>query len=178
MLRQRLAGKLAAVVLIPALQWASVPAAPGLATGSIAGHVLSADSHAPLRGVQVHLADPSTGEVRTSSPTLPDGSFTVAGLAPSSYELAVQSGTGVYLAQGAVRLDPGQTRHVQVAINAQVAPSPAEKADNGRRGAGWWNNPLAATLIVIGSAIVVGYAVDSLTDDDEDAQQSPSPSSR
>lgn len=178
MLRRRLAGKIVAVVLISALHWAALPAATPPSTGSIAGHVLSADSQAPLAGVQVHLADSRTGEIRTSSPTSADGSFSVAGLQPSSYELAVQSAGGVYLADGALRLDSGQKRNVQVAINAQIAPSPAEKSSGRRRGAGWWNNPLAATLIVLGSAVLVGVAVDQLTNDDDDAAQPASSSSR
>lgn len=173
MLRQRLLGRIVAIALVPALQWGTIPAAVGSSTGTIAGHVLSADSRTPLAGVQVHVGDPRTGEMRTSSPTASDGSFMVAGLLPSSYEIAVQSTKGVYLAEGAVRLDPGQTRHVQVAVSQQVAPSPTEQ-HNGRRGGGWWNNPLAATLIVLGSAVLIGVAVDQLSNDSNDAAASQS----
>ncbi len=181
MLCERLMGKIVAVALITALSWAVLPAATPslpLTTGSIAGHVLSAQSKTPLAGVQVHVGDPQTGEIR-SAPTAADGSFTVAGLQPSSYEIAVQSDAGVYLAQGALRLDRGQARHVQVAVNPQIAPSPTEQNRRGTRRGGWWNNPFAATLVVLGSAILVGVAVDQLTDDDKDAaSQPPSQSSR
>jgi len=49
---------------------------------------------------------------------------------------------------------------------ATTAPSPQE-ASEGKKGLSFWDNPLTATLIVLGAAVVVGVVVDELTDDDE-----------
>ena len=159
--------RLVATVLVPALAWATVPAATAPATGTITGHVLAAGSLAPLKGVQVHVGDPKTGEVRSSTATGDDGSFSVSGLAPSKYEIAVQSSQTLYVAGGSVALAAGETRAVQVAVNQQTAPSPNDKEKKDRGGTAWWNNPFTATLIVLGSAVLIGVLVDQATDDEE-----------
>lgn len=175
MIRSGLHAKLVVALLVPALAWVTVPAATAPATGTITGHVLAAGTLAPLKGVQVHVGDPKTGEVRSSTPTGDDGSFAVSGLPPSKYEIAVQAPQALYVAGGSVALAAGETRSLQVAVNQQVAPSPAENDKKDRGGAAWWNNPFTATLIVLGSAVLIGVLVDNAVDDDETPA---SPSSR
>ncbi len=156
-----------AALLILALQLIYAPAWAALQTASLSGRVLSADSQKPLAGVRVHVGDPRTGSVRSSAATAADGSFSVAGLPAASYELAIQSGSGLYVVPAPVSLASGESRNVHLAVQSQkMAPSPQE-ASGGKKDMGFWNNPLTATLIVLGAAIVVGVVVDEITDDDE-----------
>lgn len=172
----RVPAKLVATLLIPALYFAPVLAVAPAPGGTLSGHVFAAEGHAPLRGVQVHVGDPSSGTIRGSATTGDDGSFTVTGLPPAKYEIAVQSPKAVYVAGGSVALAAGESRSVQVAVNEQVAPSPAEVAKKRRRGgAAWLNNPFTATMIVLGAAVLIGVVVDNATDDED---TSPSPSAR
>jgi hypothetical protein len=53
------------------------------------------------------------------------------------------------------------------------APAPAEKEKKKRVGV--WANPATATLIIIGSAIVVGFAVDQLTKPNEEPVSQSAP---
>jgi hypothetical protein len=133
---------------------------------TLVGRVVSAETQKPLEGALVHVADPATGTLRTSSPTLQDGTFTVAQLAPARYEVAVQSGGGLYPVPGAVSLSAGESRRVKVALR-QEEPTPKEGGESEKAGLSVWNNPLTATLIVVGSALVVGLVVDSMSNDEE-----------
>ena len=69
-------------------------------------------------------------------------------------------------------LAPGEAQNVTVAINPQTAPSPEEEQERKKKGAGFWNNPVTATLVVIGSATLLGYLIKSGTDDESNASPS------
>jgi hypothetical protein len=95
----------------------------------------------------------------------PDGSFQADAIPAGPAELAIETSEGLYLVGTPVTIAPGTTRHVQLAFGGRQdtsAPPAAEKEKKKKRG-GIWANPATATLIVIGSAIVVGFAVDELT---------------
>lgn len=173
MVRGSVLVKVVAAALVASLQWLAVPAAPSATLGAISGRVLSTDTSAPMKGVQVHVGNPRTGEIRSSAPTGEDGSFTVAGLPPATYELAVQAPRALYVVSGAVPVTDGAHRAVQVAVNPETAPSPAAKERASRGGAKWWNNPFTATLIVIGAAVVIGVVVDNATNDESSSEFVP-----
>jgi len=163
------ASRAVAALLILALQLTYGPALVAAPMASLSGRVLSADSQKPLAGALVHVGDPRTGAIRSSQPTAADGSFSVSGLPAASYQLAIQSGAGMYIVPSAVPLGAGESRNVQLAVQAQTsAPSPQEANEGKKKDMGFWNNPLTATLVVLGAAVLVGWAVDSMTDDDED----------
>jgi hypothetical protein len=94
-----------------------------------------------------------------------DGSFRVEGIPGGPAELAIETSEGLYVVATPVVIAPGTTRSVQLAFGGRQdtsAPTPAEKEKKKKRG-GIWANPTSATLIIVGSAIVVGFAIDQLT---------------
>lgn len=148
---------------------ASVLALPGVAagaTGVLSGRVLpSADRELIAKTVWV-------GDVPTA--VAADGSFRAEGIPPGPAELAIETSEGLYLVATPVAIAPGTTRSLQLAFGGRQdtnAPPPPEKTK--KKKGGVWANPVTATLIVVGSAIVVGFAVDELTKS-ADAPVSPS----
>jgi hypothetical protein len=162
-----------AAILAVALQAVSLPSLAGSSPATLHGRVVSGG--APMAGVKVHAGDPRTGKIYTSAPAAEDGTFRVAALPASAYELAVETPRGLFVVANGLSLAAGQERTVQLALQEDPpppdapAPSPEEvEAAQKRQRLGLWNNPLTATLIVVGAAVVVGFAVDQLTDDDDE----------
>ena len=168
--------KVLAVALVLSLQSLFMPVSADDQTASVSGTVLSSGTHEPLPGAKLYAADPKSGELFPSTTTGADGSFTVEGLPPSTYELAVESDGNLYLVGAPLTLAPGQTQNVNVAINPQGAASPEEQEkEKHRGGTGIWNNPLTAALVIAGAAIVLGVIINEATKDDSaDRDTSPS----
>jgi hypothetical protein len=139
----------------------------GADTAALNGNIFSAGDSTPLAGVRVHVGDPASGRIYQSDWTGNDGSFRVEGLPAAGYELAVEANGGLYVVGSAVQLAPGQTRDVQLAINAAADPPQGMDDDNEGQG-GFWRNPVTATLTVLGFAVLLGFIVDELDDDDDD----------
>jgi hypothetical protein len=105
-----------------------------------------------------------------------DGSFSMDGIPAGPAELAIETSEGLFVVTHPVAIAPGTTRRVQLAFGGRQgtsAPTPPEK-DNKKERAGLWANPATATLIIIGSAIIVGLAIDQLTHTSSGAPASPS----
>jgi hypothetical protein len=169
--RHRALRRIVSVSLILALPGFVTPSFAGTATASLTGRVLLASGRAPVRSGKVHVGNPRTGQIATATLS-GEGTFTVSGLAPATYEVAIETAGVMNVASNAVQLAPGQNKAVQIAVDPILAQTesegpPPEKKDNPKLGT-LWNNPLTATAIVVVSAIVVGVAVDGLTDDDEE----------
>ena len=174
--------KLTAIVAIVALQGLGLPTeAAGVPAGSrVAGSILSAPDETPLAGARLHLGDPRSGRVFTSQPSGADGSFALTEVPPATYEVAVEANGGLYVVRTPLELSSGDARNLQVAVTplapAQMAPPPPDPNDQKNRGGtSVWNNPATAALIVVGSAIVIGFLIKEATDEDDD-QLSASPS--
>lgn len=168
--------KLVAMGLIVALQVAfALPvAASDTPAAALSGTVLSASDQAPIAGATIHLGDPETGRIVSSLPTGADGRFAVDAVAPATYEVAVESEGGLYLVASTLDLAPGQTRAADISINGQAAPDPASAQQaSSHSKTSVWNNPLTASLIVLGSAFVIGILVDNAIDDDDEPAASP-----
>jgi hypothetical protein len=163
-----------------------VAADPGGAT--LSGIVRSGTEHAPLAGARVYAGDPETGEVFPSAPTAADGQFEIGGLPPATYQLAVESGAGLYLIESPVALDAGARQQVGIAVapaSAVAAPAAdgtAAPADgltprlmNAQGSGGLWNNPLTAALLVVGLAFLFGWIIEGATDDDDTTEEPASP---
>lgn len=166
--------RILAACLILSVQAFLVPAFAGTATSSLTGRVVLAGGHAPIGTGKVHVGDPRTGQIATANLSR-EGTFTVAGLAPGTYELAVETAGVMNVAANPVQLGPDQNKAVQIAVDpkmAQTEPMPSDPAQEQKKqkqsGTSFWNNPLAATAIVVVSAVVVGLAIDGLSDDDEE----------
>ena len=104
------------------------------------------------------------------APVAADGSFRAAGVPAGSSELAIETSKGVYVVATPVSIAPGVTRRIQLAYGGRqdTSPPPPPEKEKKKKSGGAWNNPLTATLIVIGSAIVVGVAIDQLTQSDNE----------
>jgi len=161
--------RIVALCLIVSLQAFLAPSFAGTATtASLTGRVLVAGGHSPIGSGKVHVGDPRTGQIATASLSR-EGTFVVTGLAPATYEVAVETAGVMNVASNPIYLGPGQNKAVQIAVDpvaAQTSPT-TESKNKKKTGMSLWNNPLAATGIVVVSAIVVGIAIDGLTDDDE-----------
>ena len=160
------ASRALALVLIGAVQMLVTPASGGSPVATLSGEIVSATARVPVAGVFVRVVNPGTGDLYTSGPTDDKGSFEFQGLPAAAYSVAVQRGNGVFSAASPIILAPGQHRTVQVALyDQEVAPSPAEAQASPYK-ASPWENPLTATLIALGIAVVVGYAVQEWIGDD------------
>jgi len=173
-MRQRtLPIRLAAVLVIVALQGLGLPTALAGTTGArVAGSILAAGDQSPVADARLHLGDPKSGKVFSSDPTSADGSFVVSDLPPATYEVAVESDGGLYLVQTPIELGAGESQDLQIAVTplapGQLAPSPEEAEENQKKGGtGVWNNPVTAALIVVGAAIVLGFLIKEATKNDE-----------
>ena len=156
--------RLPAVTRVLAVVMLSLPGSHAAETAGISGVVVSAGDQAPLAGVKVHAVDPATGEIFSSAPTGNDGGFALDNLPASTYEFAVESSGGLYVVATPLALEPGETKALNLAV-AKAAPASESATPRPPRGTpGIWDNPKLAALIVIGLAIVVGFAVDEITD--------------
>jgi hypothetical protein len=98
-----------------------------------------------------------------------DGSFRVEGIPGGPAELAIETSEGLYVVATPVAIAPGTTRSLHLAFGGRQdsnAPPPPEKEKKKKKPGGVWANPLSATLIIVGSAIVVGFGVEQLTKSD------------
>ncbi len=177
MVMRSMIAKVVAALLVVALQLAFTPLSASPGSASLSGQVVVAQSRAPLAGVRLHVADSKTQKIVSSVPTSADGKFTVSDLPPSSYQLAVESDGKLFVADAPVRLAAGASRTVEVAVDPNATGRLAKDASKGGYGSGMsaWNNPLTATLIVIGAAVVIGFAVDRATEDDEEPSSPSAP---
>ena len=165
--------RILAACLIVSLQAFLVPSFAGTALSSLTGRVVVAGVHAPIASGKVHVGNPRTGQIATADLSR-EGTFTVQGLAPGTYEVAVETGGVMNVASNPVLLGPDQNKAVRISVNpvlAQMGPGgtgagepiaddPAiEEKKKKQTGTTFWNNPLTATAIVVVSAIVVGIAI-------------------
>jgi hypothetical protein len=135
----------------------AIPGVPGpssVAT-ALAGRVVGAEG-APLAQGAVCAGSSCAALSR-------EGTFRIDGLPSGPTELAIKTSDGLYVVEDPVVLAPGTARRVDLALRGRKdtsAPAPAPPKTKSRRG---WSNPVTATLVVVGSAVVVGAAVDHLT---------------
>jgi hypothetical protein len=96
-----------------------------------------------------------------------DGTFRADRIPEGPAKLAIETSEGIYLVATPVVISPGTTHRVQLAIGGRQDTSPPQPAGKQKKKKGGpWDNPASATLIVVGSAIVVGFAVDQLSKSD------------
>jgi len=162
MLERGVPSKLAAVVTMIALQSIALPsfAEP---SAVLDGTVLRADRTTPIAGAKIHLADADTGALVGSAPTAEDGSFHLDSLPGSDYRLAVEADGGLYVVPTALTLKDGETRRVHLAINPNAKLDKGSTVGTSRLS--FRNNPLTATLLLLGGLTVLGYFIGELDDD-------------
>ncbi len=149
--------------LIVSLPLLALPARSAGSTATLSGSIVWAADQTPLAGSKLHAGDAKTGEIFSSAPAGDDGSFALAELPASTYELAVESDGSLYLVGTPLTLAPGTAQTVNLAVSRQPGPSYAngENDDDNPGGFTFWDNPLTATLILVGFVVVVGLLFDS-----------------
>jgi hypothetical protein len=155
-----------AAVLIVGVQMLVSPVPAATPSAALSGQILSAEAHAPVSGVVVRMVDPGSGDLYTSAPTDDKGAFEIDSLPAATYALSVQQDQGVYVAGSHVVLAPGEHRSVQVAVYAKKNATGPEAQDPTYKASGW-NNPLVATLLALGIAVVIGYGMQEWLGNDE-----------
>jgi len=143
---------------------ATGPGSWAATTGSLSGRVIAAADR-PVPTAVLVAPSGATGAPVTA-PVAADGTFTVADLPAGTAELAIQTSEGLYVVHTPVAIAPGTTRTLQLALGGRQdtsQPPPPADAKKKKKAGGVWANPLYATLIVVGSAIVVGVLISELT---------------
>jgi hypothetical protein len=149
-------------------------------TGSLSGRVLPvADRPSATR---VWIAPSGSTERPLASPVLADGSFAIADVPAGTVGLAVETSEGLYAVHAPITIAPGTTRTLQLALGGRqdtspVPPATEPKEKQKQKAASVWANPLYATLIVVGSALVIGVLISELTQP-SDRPASPSTSTQ
>jgi len=166
-MRKILGPLLVVLLLAPAPAMAS-------ATGALAGRILAVDGAPQAR--TVWLAGADGGSPPSPVPVAADGSFLAEGIPAGPVSLAVETSAGLYTVETPVAIAPGATRTVSLALRGrqETPPAPPTEEQKKKKGAGFWSNPLYASLVVIGGAIVVGLIIDSATKSDSNPTASPS----
>ena len=170
MFTQPTLSRLLSTGLILSLPFLALPARSAGGTATLSGSIVWAADQTPLAGSKLHAGDAKTGEIFSSAPASDDGSFALAELPASTYELAVESDGGLYLVGTPLTLAPGTAQTVHLAVNRQPVPSYDEEEDDEEKG-GYrlWDNPLLATLVIVGFVAVIGL----LLDDDDSSRPPP-----
>lgn len=159
--------KALAFALIASLQLVAVPLFAADETATISGAILESATQAPLSGARLHVADPKTGDIYSSGPSTASGAFTLKDVPPATYELAVESGGGLFLVNTPIRLAPGRTQTLNLAVSRDAAAGADGEGGGGRKAKKkGWDNPGTAAGIVFGTALAVGILVNEATEED------------
>ena len=103
--------------------------AQGRAAGSVGfkGRIVD-ENGTPVAGAKVHAVHLDTKQVFTSSPSDPNGRYVLKGLPLGYFDLVVEGGGGVYLANRVVNAPAGET----VEISFMLGPPRPEDTE-------WWS---------------------------------------
>ena len=144
-------------------------------TGSLAGRVIAhPDRPAPTK---LWIAPSGAGAPPLTVPIAADGTFDAPAVPAGTVELAIENSEGLYAVTTPIAIAPGATRSLQLALGGRQDSTPPADSRKRKRpgGSGVWANPLYATLIVVGSAIVVGVLVNELTQSDVEPASESTP---
>lgn len=150
------------------------PSAATATTGSLSGRVVPGTDALPAAKAVWVLPDGAGAPI--PAPVATDGTFLVSNLPSGPADIAVETSEGLYVVDTPVAIAPGTMSEVQLALGGRQDNSdlpPSEKEKKKRKG-GVWSNPVSATAIVVGSAVVLGVIVDSLTKSESNPPASPS----
>ncbi len=171
MFKRGTSSKIAATATIIALQLIAIPslAQPGAV---LDGTVLRADRATPIAGAKIHLADARTGELVRSAPTGDDGSFHLDALPAGEYDIAVEADGGLYVVPAPLTLNDGETQRVHLAVNPNALLA-ADSSTDTRSQLSFKNNPLTATLLLLGGVFILAWVITELNDDSPVVPASP-----
>lgn len=155
-------------------------AAPALSS-AVSGRIFAADLKTPAAGLSVQAVPDGAQEPVARATTDARGRFQLQGIPAGSYLLVLFDAQGTPLAAAPIvaekaamsitlalpkpdPLAPGQTDE------AKKDPPAAEPATKSGFAA-WVSSPVGATVVLLGSAIVVAVGADQLTNDDTDTTE-------
>lgn len=136
------------------------------------GKVLGAGGTTPREGVIVRLVGATPDTSYAAQPTGNDGAFRLEGAPAGSYRVVAEAAEGAYLAADGFELAAGANRPVALTL-AQTAPDfQTDSTTTGSTATGGlptW----AKWTIVGGIALVALWAIDSVTEDEDETVASP-----
>jgi hypothetical protein len=159
-----------ALTLAAALVTALVPSAARAEEGfgGLNGRIVAAESRTPVQGAIVKAAHLATETVYESSRTGENGKFLLTDLPVGAYELAVATEDGLYPTGKVLRVEANRTGSLALAL--APAASDTEENEDDRKG-GFWDKPVVASLTIVGVALVMALAADSLLGDSEEPEE-------
>jgi len=163
MAQRHILARLLVPVVIVSLLGPVLQAGAGPTAAALSGVIRSAADQTPLADARLLVADRESGQVTRSGWTAADGNFSIAGLDPGRYDLAVEVESGLYLIRAPIDLMPGVSRPVQIAVGIAA---PEDDGNAGEPLPSAWDNPAAAGAIVLGLAILIGVLVKNATEDE------------
>jgi carboxypeptidase family protein len=87
---------------------AAQPAGDEVGHGSIHGTLFQADEKSPLEGAKVTAVNVRTGKQYTSSVTTGNGSFDIGGLPAGTYDIVIEVGGNLFVADHIQDVGPGE----------------------------------------------------------------------
>jgi hypothetical protein len=147
---------------------------------SIGGELFHPDGRTPLEGARAYAINVKTGAQYISEVTGAGGGYVIRGLPAGTFDIAVEIGGRIFVADNLVDLSAGESLSLSFAIQPQRPanrlldrmPQPAGSAEPlgwsmGNAGApGFWRTPGGITLLALLGAGAVVAVVDALDDDD------------
>jgi hypothetical protein len=149
-------------------------------SGTLEGRVVTPSGNPAPKAVWA--ATTATAKSPQRATVDPSGAFKLEAVPAGAVELAVETAEGLYVVDTPVTIAPGATRQVQLALRGRQGTtpnppsSPAPPQPPPPKTGSLWDNPLTATLIVIGGAVVTGLIIDAVDDNDNDTNNAASPS--
>lgn len=171
-MEHRFSTRFLATVLAVALVSVLNPVWADATSASLAGRILSEDARTPLSGAVIQLTGPSD-EVVKSDPTTAEGMFTLANLTPGVYRCVVETRDGMYQVTSSLRLEPGQSRSIQLALKKEQQPIAAGVGSATGGGAGGGGSA-SAYAPLIGIGVILGTLGLAAVLDSDDKKGSPS----
>jgi len=164
-----LARRVLAAILLAALPAQALPALADTGCVAVSGRVITASDRSPMAGATVHLACSDTAEIFSSVPTTADGRFILSELPKETCRIAVAFDGGLYPVEQPLSLSAGGNSLVTLAINPGSVAAVHEPWVDGVGNV--WNDPIKASLLVMGVAILLGILVDVTTNEETVASE-------
>ncbi len=107
------------------------PAGDGLS--SVEGRVRAPDGKRGVAGAKIHAYNQATGQTYSSEPTGPNGAYRIEGLPFGYFELAVETGDGLFVADQIVNVGPSAKALVLLTLKPYDQQPDSWWADHERR---------------------------------------------
>ena len=165
--------KLVTVAIAAALFLGPVPTAmatPSSADARLAGRVFDKDLVTPAASLTVAATSLGAKAPAASSRTDKDGRFELAALPAGYYDLLISDAKGQPLATARVMAKAGEKTTVTMALPDR---KPGESAAAPAAGEGFLSTPTGKVTVIVGAAIILAVAANSLVKDNSSSPVSP-----